>query len=226
MSVPIIFTNISYSVAGSSTYRGDLILTKGMIYYFPHTDVANKRFLLTAIILAVLVGPLLLLSAMYVVIVFAALFLVLILIFFPAFFREAALEAGSKVFKAIIDSGENVDQGHNTPGQEAAHEPPQSVSSAIAPNFYPLILYPVLWYAFILDSAVLVLNENKSLSRHSLPSPIRLPKLKILGIELSSNGLLTVETDFAMKNQFRVGVSSAEALRAALIEAGFISPNP
>ncbi|HEX8749109.1 MAG TPA: hypothetical protein VF717_18175, partial [Pyrinomonadaceae bacterium] len=58
-TLPITFRNVPHSVAGSSKYQGDLILTPELIYYFPHTDVATKRFLIIAIVLLIVLAPLL-----------------------------------------------------------------------------------------------------------------------------------------------------------------------
>jgi hypothetical protein len=40
MTLPISFDNVSYF---SDEYRGDLIITPGVIYYFPHTNVALQK---------------------------------------------------------------------------------------------------------------------------------------------------------------------------------------
>ena len=41
MSLPISFEEVSYF---RNAYRGDLIITKGVIYYFPHTNVEEDRY--------------------------------------------------------------------------------------------------------------------------------------------------------------------------------------
>src|SRR5262245_42169824 len=40
-----IFRNVRYEVAGKWTYKGDLILTKNSIFYFPHTDLTDRVIL-------------------------------------------------------------------------------------------------------------------------------------------------------------------------------------
>ena len=41
MKLPISFDEVSYF---KNEYRGDLIVTRGVLYYFPHTRVAYSRF--------------------------------------------------------------------------------------------------------------------------------------------------------------------------------------
>lgn len=41
MKLPISFEEVAYF---SNEYRGDLILTKGVLYYFPHTRVVYSRY--------------------------------------------------------------------------------------------------------------------------------------------------------------------------------------
>lgn len=41
MKLPISFEEVSYF---NNEYRGDLIVTKGVLYYFPHTRVKYQRF--------------------------------------------------------------------------------------------------------------------------------------------------------------------------------------
>ncbi|MBA2620710.1 MAG: hypothetical protein H0U87_05870 [Acidobacteria bacterium] len=41
MKLPISFEEVSYF---NNEYRGDLIITKGILYYFPHTRVAHARY--------------------------------------------------------------------------------------------------------------------------------------------------------------------------------------
>jgi len=43
MSIPILFKSVSYKVAGEYAYKGDLVVTHGVLYYFPHTDLIQKR---------------------------------------------------------------------------------------------------------------------------------------------------------------------------------------
>lgn len=40
MSLPMTFDNVSYF---GNEYRGDLVITHGIIYYFPHTNVASEK---------------------------------------------------------------------------------------------------------------------------------------------------------------------------------------
>src|SRR3989442_1530429 len=40
MSLPMTFDDVSYF---GNEYRGDLVITHGIIYYFPHTNVALER---------------------------------------------------------------------------------------------------------------------------------------------------------------------------------------
>jgi hypothetical protein len=40
MTLPISFDNTSYF---KNEYRGDLVVTRGVIYYFPHTNVAKEK---------------------------------------------------------------------------------------------------------------------------------------------------------------------------------------
>ena len=41
MKLPISFEEVSYF---NNEYRGDLIVTKGVLYYFPHTRVVHSRY--------------------------------------------------------------------------------------------------------------------------------------------------------------------------------------
>ncbi|MDQ3713011.1 MAG: hypothetical protein M3388_12450 [Acidobacteriota bacterium] len=41
MKLPISFDEVSYF---NNEYRGDLIITKGVLYYFPHTRVIHARY--------------------------------------------------------------------------------------------------------------------------------------------------------------------------------------
>ncbi|MDQ6786746.1 MAG: hypothetical protein M3033_08040 [Acidobacteriota bacterium] len=41
MKLPISFEEVSYF---NNEYRGDLIVTKGILYYFPHTRVVHSRY--------------------------------------------------------------------------------------------------------------------------------------------------------------------------------------
>ncbi len=41
MKLPISFEEVSYF---NNEYRGDLIITKGVLYYFPHTRVVHARY--------------------------------------------------------------------------------------------------------------------------------------------------------------------------------------
>jgi len=41
MKLPISFEEVSYF---NNEYRGDLIITKGVLYYFPHTRVIHSRY--------------------------------------------------------------------------------------------------------------------------------------------------------------------------------------
>lgn len=52
-----LFENSKYKVAGSFAYKGDLIITKGVIYYFPHTDLVQKRINTVVSTMAVVAGP-------------------------------------------------------------------------------------------------------------------------------------------------------------------------
>ena len=40
MSLPVTFDDVTYF---KNEYRGDLVITRGVIYYFPHTNVALER---------------------------------------------------------------------------------------------------------------------------------------------------------------------------------------
>src|SRR5262245_21890731 len=42
MNLPAWITRVCYKVAGSYGYRGDLVIAKGAICYFPHTDLRKK----------------------------------------------------------------------------------------------------------------------------------------------------------------------------------------
>ena len=43
MSLPIRVKNVRYKVAGKYAYQGDMIITAGVMYYFPHTDLIQRR---------------------------------------------------------------------------------------------------------------------------------------------------------------------------------------
>jgi hypothetical protein len=43
MSLPIRIKNVRYKVAGKYAYKGDIIVTDGILYYFPHTDLIQQR---------------------------------------------------------------------------------------------------------------------------------------------------------------------------------------
>ncbi|MDQ3743714.1 MAG: hypothetical protein M3444_04965 [Acidobacteriota bacterium] len=43
MTLPARMGRVSYKVAGSYAYRGELILTKGIIYYFPLKDLKKSK---------------------------------------------------------------------------------------------------------------------------------------------------------------------------------------
>ena len=41
--LPVSLANAVYMVAGERAYEGDLIITRNVIYYFPHTDLIRRR---------------------------------------------------------------------------------------------------------------------------------------------------------------------------------------
>lgn len=43
MTLPLRIKNVRYKVAGEYAYKGDMIITEGVIYYFPHTDLVQQR---------------------------------------------------------------------------------------------------------------------------------------------------------------------------------------
>ena len=52
-----LFENSKYKIAGSYAYAGDFIITKGIIYYFPYTDLIQKRINTVTSTMAAVVGP-------------------------------------------------------------------------------------------------------------------------------------------------------------------------
>ena len=227
MILPITFKNTPYRVAGSAKYTGDLILMPEVIYYFPHTDVANKRFLVVAIVLFIVLSPLLAAVSAYLLLVFGFLFVLLLVavgISIPNLIREMLLSGiTSGIERAWELHKESQERPHYTP--EANHEQQQPETVDLSPllNPYPIILYPTLWYSLILDSALLAMKENRSVSRHSLPAPIRFSKGDIQDISVSSMGLLRIKTEFDMEHKFYVGILRKDMLKMSLMEGGFIS---
>lgn len=43
MNLPVRLKNVRYKVAGKYAYKGDMIVTEGIVYYFPHTDLVQRR---------------------------------------------------------------------------------------------------------------------------------------------------------------------------------------
>jgi hypothetical protein len=234
MILPIVFRNVSYSVAGSSKYKGDLILTPEVIYYFPHTDVVNKRFLVTAIMLLVVLGPLFIVSATCILYVLAVALIVLAFTF-PSFAQGLAVDMVSSFIKRVLELNQELkERPPDNPEQNEAPQQPEPGALALHLYPYTIILYPELWYPYpiilcpalsyplILDIAVLMLNENQSFSS-SLHAPLRFSKDKILRLSLLFRGLLIIETEFDMKNRFHIGILRKDILRKGLREGGFIS---
>lgn len=226
MTLPVIFRNVSYRVAGSSKYKGDLILTPEVIYYFPQPDATNKRTLVIAIILLIVSLPLLVAIA-YLLLRTVALYLALVLLVFVAFgltFQDLTVEILSsiieKAWELIKDSQV---RHHHIPEPNDELQLSEIVALSTPISLYPIILYPTLWYSLILDSALLTLKENKSLSRYSMPTPVRFSKGDIRDISLYSKGLLIIETEYDMENEFHLGSSRKDMLKKGLIEGGFIS---
>jgi hypothetical protein len=223
MILPITFKNVPYKVAGSVKYKGDLILTPGVIYYFPHTDVANKRFLVIAIILFIVLSPLLAAISIWVLVVFGSLFILLFVVagfFSPDLIVEMVSSAIKKAWELNKEAQET---HHHTPEPNDEQQQPETVGLSPLINPYPIILYPTLWYSLILDSAFLALKENKSLSRHSIPTPTRILKSDIRDISLSFTGLLLIKTEFDMENKFYLGILRKDMLKKFLIEGGYFS---
>lgn len=223
MILPMTFGNVVYRAAGSSKYKGDLILTPEAIYYFPHTDVANKRFLVITIILLIVLAPLLAAISIWLLYVFVSLYIglfVVVGLLKPDLIVEMVSSAIKKAWEV---NKEFQERDRHTP--ELKDEPQQSEISGLSSpiNLYPIILYPTLWYSLILGSALLTLKENRSLSRHSLPAPIRFSKSRIQHISLSSKGVLTIETEYDMENEFHLSNLRKDMLKKGLIEGGFIS---
>ena len=52
-----LFEKAKYKIAGNYAYSGDLIITKEIIYYFPHTDLVQKRINNVTSTMAAVVGP-------------------------------------------------------------------------------------------------------------------------------------------------------------------------
>jgi hypothetical protein len=48
MNNPLLFRAVRWRVAGEYAYKGDLIITDGTLYYFPHTDLVEERIDKTA----------------------------------------------------------------------------------------------------------------------------------------------------------------------------------
>jgi hypothetical protein len=226
MALPVIFRNVSYRVAGSSKYKGDLILTPEAIYYFPQHDATNKRFLVIAIILLIVSLPLLVAIAW----IFArVIFLYLMVVLFvfvavgvstPDLIVEMLTSAIEKAWELIKDSQV---RHHHIPEPNDELQLSETVALSTPISLYPIILYPTLWYSLILDSALLALKENKPLSRYSLPAPIRFSKGDVRDISLSSRGLLIIKTEYDMENEFNLDSSRKDMLKNGLIEGGFIS---
>jgi hypothetical protein len=206
MILPLCFRNVPYKVAGSSKYKGDLILTHEIIYYFPHTDIATKWFSIIGTICFVVFG------------ILAIPVLFVLGIIFPAAAQEAIkslLESGFKGAWKVMKNGR-----HSIPEQNNELLHPENVDASLV-NLFPLILHPVLWYRLILDCAVLTLKENQSVLSSSLPAPMRFSKNGIHCLSLSFIGTLTIETEFDMKNRFSLGVFKKDLLRRGLKAARF-----
>jgi hypothetical protein len=43
MSLPAVIHNVKYKVAGKYAYKGEFVITAGVIYYLPHTDLIQRR---------------------------------------------------------------------------------------------------------------------------------------------------------------------------------------
>lgn len=230
MILPLTFSNVTYQVAGSSKYRGDLIVTQGVIYYFPHTDAANRRFTVIVKILLIVLGPFLALTVMYllyaglhIVAIFAGVLLVLG-ISFVSFTQGLVVEMVSSVVKQAWEIiSEPRKRPIDIPEQDDKMAPPETDALQQPLNLYPITLSPALWHSLMLQSAFLVLKEDRSGIRDSLPAPTRFTKNRICRLSLSVTGILTVETEFDMKNNFHTDISSQEDLRTALKKGGFIS---
>jgi hypothetical protein len=56
MSLPAVIRNVKYRVAGKYAYKGDFVITAGVIYYLPHTDLIQRRINSTVTAMSGLAG--------------------------------------------------------------------------------------------------------------------------------------------------------------------------
>lgn len=56
MSIPMVFDNVAYKVAGEYAYKGKLLITHDVIYFLPHTDLIQRRIDRTASSLSIAIN--------------------------------------------------------------------------------------------------------------------------------------------------------------------------
>jgi hypothetical protein len=223
MILPMTFGNVVYRAAGSSKYKGDLILIPEAVYYFPHTNVANKRSLVIVIILLIVLAPLLASISILFLYVFLS-FCLVVFAFLGILKPDLIVDMVSGFIKEAWELKKNSQERHRyTADQSDEQQQSEAVNLYTPINLYPIILYPTLWYSLILESALLTLKENKSLSPYSLPTPIRFSKSHIQHISLSSKGVLTIKPEYDVENKFHLSNVREDMLKKGLIEGGFIS---
>lgn len=209
MTLPASFKNVSYKVAGSFTYIGDLIVTERVVYYFPHTELAGTIYKIGYLgwallgVMLILIAPLLLL-------------------------RKAAENAAEEGLTELLVKP-NTPEGKSARKEAAAYQAWQTKLEDSYPKgnltvdlVYPLILYPAIWYPLLLDSAIAQVKEGRSILMESVPEPVRISSNMIKGVSVTRMAKLIIETEFEMEHRFRVGWLRKKALHKALNQAGYL----
>lgn len=206
MTLPASFRNVSYKVAGSFTYIGDLIVTERVVYYFPHTELAGMIYKIGYLGWALLGGMILLVA--------------------PFALLKKAAEKG--VEELLVKP--NTPEGKLARKEAADYrawliklEDSYPKGNLTAELVYPLILYPAIWYPLLLDSAIAQMREGRSILMESVPEPVRISSNMIKGISVTRMAKLIVETEFEMKHRFRIGWLRKKILLKALNDAGYLT---
>lgn len=207
MSQPAQFRIVTYKVAGSATYVGELIITERVIYFFPQTEFTAIFYTVGYLGWGILWGTLGLVT----------------LLITPFLMKDLATNPAESLLKRVV-----VDP--LTPAGQLAHKQDVEHYSSLAEieNSYPkpkldvqflwpIISYPELWYPLILDSLIAQLKDTQTISAESLPSPARFVDDAIKGIRVTMLGNLILETDFDMIHRFRIGLIRKAKLKTALM---------
>jgi hypothetical protein len=206
MTLPASFRNVSYKVAGSFTYIGDLIVTERVVYYFPHTELAGMIYTIGYLGWALWGGMIAILMA-------------------PFILQDVAEEG----FKELVVRPHTRER--KLARKEAADyrawltklEDSYPKGNLTVELVYPLILYPAIWYPLLLDSAIAQIREGRSILMDSVPEPVRISSNMIKGISVTRMARLIVETEFEMKHRFRIGWLRKKVLLKALNDAGYLT---